>query len=97
MVSIRIVSGLVVIPEGYWNEVGKLLWELEAAETDCCKLVGNPVVIVLLMIVAKVLGGRDSARDMLTGPNAGCRVETFAMIVDVTRKNHVNRVRDRIL
>ena len=27
---------------------------------------------------------------MLTEPNAGCGVETFAMIVDVTRKDHVN-------
>ena len=34
VVSIRIVSGLAVIPEGYWNEVGKLLWELEAAEAE---------------------------------------------------------------
>jgi hypothetical protein len=58
-------GGVVATLIGDEIKVEKLLWEIEAAEAVICRLVGNPVNIVPLTIVATAFRGGEVAANML--------------------------------
>jgi hypothetical protein len=65
MVSNMTTDDVVATLLGGEIEVEKVLWEMEAVEAVTCQLVGNPVNIVPLMVIATVFRGREVAVYML--------------------------------
>jgi hypothetical protein len=86
VVSVRMIDGFVATLDDDWNETEVLLWRAEAANAELCKLVGVPVTIVKLTILATVFG-QEGANDMLRVPDAKFRFETFMTVVELMTKD----------
>jgi hypothetical protein len=88
VVSIRMIDSFVLTLDDDGTEVKLLLCRAEAAYAELCRLVGKPVKIVKLTILATVFSQED-ANDILRVPDAKCRFEPFVTIVELMRKDLV--------
>ena len=88
VVSVRMIDGFVATLDDDWNETEVMLWRAEAANAELCGLVGAPVKIVKLTILATVFS-QEGVSDMLCVPDAKCRFETFIIVVELMTKDLV--------